>query len=378
MPQPALLFPPKDTLALLRVGGWQVLFAVIKVTCLFPACSSWAIRCQRSARVSASPLQQPRTSRWGSQSNLLSLEVDGHGTVDMQQQLAASEQCKASSSIKIPFSSKAAGKPQAVPPEVDADTNLQQDGTTESVGLLKECADSGLVLEPNSKQLSQDASGAAVNTRSTHRGILHHGSSNGASPATMDVAEQTSAPRNCKPAMRGQGDAFAKPLQALINTVAKVGIKPAAGTLLSPSLAPRRSKRVPGNNLAPDLLPRSTPLPVKAPSQTPVVKMTEQVLLQQAHAEAEMPESGTAYTEPQAATSDAIPPPEGLKGGDRGVGDPLPGGSPSVLRASPGLQSQQASEQQILTGVKRMRRTPSALRNSGTLAHLKSKFKTVG
>lgn len=240
-------------------------------------CRSWAVKSQRSARGALSPLKASRASVWGSQSNLLSSAQIG-SAVEAAQPLpepkpsaiavAMKEASRIDSkaetertAVQLPADST--HSPTVGEPEVLAAPLLaaqsQPEPTQEALRLAN---DEGSAGEGGSEGLNGNLAAkpgkAVVGQQQAGNGIPP-------TPWPADLklpTEQLSAvpATRCDPAVaQGMGceqEAFA----ALMSTVAKVGIKPTAGTLLGTAVS--RSKRVSKAAAEP-----TGPLPLPMPRQ---------------------------------------------------------------------------------------------------------------
>ncbi len=221
-------------------------------------CSLWAKKSQRSARTQPTPLRPTRKSVWGSQSNLLSLEPAfyQHPVTDNTK-----EDLQRDSDAYLP-DFIGVGAPQDTVPAVGLEQSSLPD--MQALGGATSCAVDGAQHEDQHSagqpsDLVGGEQGSALGVPAGSNGGKGEGKEGQLTPDGQLVTLPnllSQSPDSAKPDakqaavaanLRGGEDALAGPMQALISTVAKVGISPAAGMMLG-SVATR--SRDPSNAAA--------------------------------------------------------------------------------------------------------------------------------
>ena len=292
-------------------------------------------------------MKPPGKSKWGSQSDLLPLAVEGCGqdshTHDADPDSGDATLLLANPMTIVPPLQQT--QSFAVPGAVDVhqQEKLEPLGGTDSVDMTPEVK---AVFVSGQEARAEQAGVPPQVSMATMKSL----------PAKEENQGLSSALTELMPSANGRGNAFATPLQALIKTVGKVGIKPAAGTHLGPSTSPRRSKRVPSKD------------PVVAPSskvQSCLPERSCRRILSPPAPSTKGPGSAPLQEEglkaqSQAEGSEAPLPPYGGVQGSQGL---LPGSSLSLPAPSQSLPHPVV--QHVVSGVKRMKRTNSTLRSPG-------------
>lgn len=190
--------------------------------------------------MSQTPLKASRMSTWGSQSNLLSPQTANPAqAVAPKPDLPSGPATGGAHQDGQPASLPAEGLQQAIEPgglPVNKDIGASGQAVAGIVG------NPAVLPEPDITRLSHQPGAETAAPAMPLPGVQNQLSSlpeaDAARPMTPPVSSAAVAGD-----LSGGKEAFARPLQALISTVAKVGIRPAPGFMLGSDV--RRSKRIP-------------------------------------------------------------------------------------------------------------------------------------
>ena len=223
------------------------------------------MKSQRSARILPSPLRLPRSSVWGSQSNLLDLKPavpQQNGRLSTEPDLQRSPDADLPRHVAAPL--KQAPQP-GLEQEQQRQLIKQSEASEAPVDQGKDAAqpEGGTV---KATALPSAKSEILQENQPTLEGqhIAFQGSPDQAR-SSQGTAEPDAKAAEVAGSLGGGKDSFARPMKALISTVAKVGISPTAGMMLG-SVATRT--RRPRKEASTEL-PANIPAEVATPDQGP-------------------------------------------------------------------------------------------------------------
>ena len=232
-------------------------------------CSTWAKKSQRSARFQPSPLRLPRSCVWGSQSNLLDLEPltepQERGTADAKEDLqkTAEPHLLQSGGLVDP----AAGISE---PALEQEQQQRVEEQLEAhEAARKQCQDPAQP-EDEPEKARAPYSANYEEARESQSAFVGQHTASRSSPSQAGSSRENAEPNANAAAVAGSlgggKDPFVRPMEALMSTVAKVGITPAAGLTLG--AVATRSRRPKKADSASSELPGNSPAEVARPDQS--------------------------------------------------------------------------------------------------------------